>query len=121
MGNILQLGFDKPFILGLVIEGVYMADNQSNDELVQAETAYPVSESQVQPGREAVDGNGQRDLPPVDLVRPDIIVNKDAVTQSKVDNLDEQQRQHAQEVQDKQNAKLNQNTKPGVDSSDNDE
>lgn len=88
-------------------------DQESKADLVQAEVSAPVSESQVQPGREVVDGNGLRETPDVEPTRPDVIVNPDAVTQSKVDALDVQQ-EHGKRVQDEQNAKLNQNTKPGT-------
>jgi hypothetical protein len=90
-------------------------DAEDHERLVKAEVAAPVSESQVQPGQELVDGNGRRDTPTVEPTRPDILVDKEAVTQSKVDRLDQEQRDHAQAVQDKQNKKLNQNTKPGED------
>lgn len=93
-------------------------DKEEHDRLVKAEVSAPISESQVQAGQEVVDGNGRRDTPDVEPTRPDIIVDKDAVTQSKVDALDAQQ-QHGKDVQDKENAKLHQNTKPGTDASDN--
>jgi hypothetical protein len=90
-------------------------DREERARLVKAEVSAPVSESQVQPGQEVVDGNGRRDTPTVEPTRPDILVDKEAVTQSKVDRLDQEQRDHAHAVQDKQNKKLNQNTKPGED------
>jgi hypothetical protein len=82
-------------------------DRQEHDKIVKAETAYPISESQVEPGREAVDGNGQRDFPEKELVRTDVIVDENADTQAA-------QERHAKEVQDKENAKLNTNSKPGT-------
>lgn len=89
--------------------------NQSTDDLVKAEVSAPISESQVQPGREVVDGNGLRETPNVEPVRPDVIVDKDIVTQSKLDALDDKEREHARRVQSEQAAKLNQNTRPSED------
>lgn len=95
-------------------------DQENRDALVKTQVSAPISESQVQPGREVVDGNGQRDTEPVEATRPDTIVDENIVTQAKLDAIDEQQA-HGKRVQDKQNKKLNKNTKPGTDPSDNDE
>src|SRR6476661_11012116 len=79
-------------------------DAQDKDELVKAEVGTPISESQVQPGSELVDGKGRRDTEQVDNQRPDILVDKDAVTQSKIDAMTEQD--HAKRVEDKERTKL---------------
>lgn len=76
-------------------------DKEEHDTLVKAEVSAPISESQVEPGREVVDGNGLRQTLDVEPTRPDIIVDKDASTQ------------HAREVQERQLTKLNTNSKTG--------
>lgn len=102
-------------------------DEQRPEDLVQAEVSAPISESQVQPGREAVDGNGRRDLEEREIARPDIVVNPDADTQAKAERQQAAQEQEAEQekdtaqiqqeqaqtVQDKETAKLDSTSKPG--------
>jgi hypothetical protein len=85
-------------------------DREERARLLKTEVGAPDSESQVQAGQEVVDGNSRRDTEEVEKVRPDILVDKNADTQAKAD---QQQRDYAKAVQDKQNAKLNANSKPG--------
>lgn len=74
-------------------------DREERDALVKAEVPAPISESQVEPGREVVDGNGRRDTEDVVPNRPDVIHDPNADTQ------------HAREVQAKEEAKLRGNNK----------
>lgn len=80
--------------------------NAEQGDVVRAKVTPPASESDIEPGREAVDGNGQRDIPDYGSVPAGTVLTNEAA-----DN----QAKHVQSVQDKQRAKLGMNGKPSVD------
>lgn len=71
-------------------------------DVVQAKTAQPTSESDIQPGREAVDGNGQREIPDYGSVQAGTVLTDNATTEHA---------KHVQSVQDKERHKLGLDTK----------
>lgn len=82
--------------------------NEEHGDVVRGTATPPKSESDVIQGREAVDGNGQRDIPDYGSVPAATVLTDDAASE---------QVRHIQSVQDKENAKLNHNSKKGEDAS----
>lgn len=80
--------------------------NAEHGDVARATVTPPTSESDIKPGREAVDGNGQREIPDYGSVPAATVLTDDAAAE---------QARHVQSVQDKQNAKLNPNSRNGED------